>query len=110
MRRLVTTLLQLMDYLPEKMLFIAATNHLESIDPALRRRFQLEISYQMPSKAQLDAFYDELKTGFPEALQRFKRRYGCSFAEAKDDAYTQIKSLLIQRLERENSAEPSKSE
>lgn len=102
MRRLVTTLLQLIDYLPPRTLFIAATNHLDSIDPALRRRFQLEMAFALPDEAQLDAYYDKLSARFPEHLRRFTRKYGCSFAEARDDAFTQIKSLLIDSLEQQN--------
>ncbi len=110
MRRLVTTLLQLIDHLPPRTLFIAATNHLESIDPALRRRFQLEMTYALPDKAQLDAYYDKLAIKFPEHLRQFTRKYGCSFAEARDDAFTQIKSLLIRTLEQNNQSDGDPAE
>lgn len=99
MRRLVNTLLQLLDYFPEKSLLIAATNFIEMIDPALVRRFQVNISYTMPNHQVLDAFYHKMVKDLPEHLTGFSRRYGISFAEAKDHAYTQIKATLIEELE-----------
>lgn len=99
MKRLVNTLLQLIDYFPGNSLLIAATNHIEVIDHALLRRFQLRIGYQMPAREQLDAYYDELLSRFPPALQDIDRSYDISYAEAKDTAMTQVKSSLIAQLE-----------
>jgi len=99
MRRLVNTLIQLIDYFPEKSLLIAATNQLEIIDKALIRRFQCVISYRMPNQTALDSYYDSLLLRFPEHLKSIKRKYDISYAEAKDFAYTSIKSLLISELE-----------
>lgn len=103
MRRLVNTLIQLIDYFPEKSMLICATNHAAFIDTALLRRFQLRISYDMPGKEELDEYYDALLMKFPEELQRIVRKYDVSFAEAKDDAFTQIKRNLIVSLEMESS-------
>ena len=43
MKRVVNTLLQLFDFLPKKTIVIAATNQIQMIDPALKRRFDLSI-------------------------------------------------------------------
>ncbi|MBS1549151.1 MAG: ATP-binding protein [Bacteroidetes bacterium] len=99
MRRLVNSLLQMMDQFSEKGLLIAATNHIDILDTALLRRFQLKIEYQLPGKIVLDEYYDKLVNDFPEDLRNIKRLYNVSFAEAKDDALTQIKSKLIHQLE-----------
>ncbi|MBW8683166.1 AAA family ATPase [Chitinophaga rhizophila] len=101
MRRLVNTLIQLIDYFPEKALLIAATNHAHIIDKALLRRFQLQITYQLPDAAELDKYYNKLLDKFPEEMRTIDRKYNISFAEAKDDAYTQIKTAFIARLERQ---------
>ncbi|WP_370897871.1 AAA family ATPase [Chryseobacterium gossypii] len=100
MRRLVNTLLQLIDYYPENALLLCATNHPEIIDTALLRRFQLKISYTMPSKDLLDNFYDHLLSRFPEELADIDRKYEISFAEARDHALTAVKARLIARLEK----------
>jgi len=100
MRRLVNTLLQLIDYYPENALLLCATNHPEIIDTALIRRFQLKIKYEMPSKEFLDTFYDQILAKFPEDLRNIDRKYSVSFAEAKDHAFTVVKGDLIRKLEK----------
>jgi SpoVK/Ycf46/Vps4 family AAA+-type ATPase len=99
MRRLVNTLIQLIDYFPEKSMLICATNHAEIIDRALMRRFQLRINYDMPSEQELDSYYDNISERFPENLKSFERKYDISYAEAKDAAFTQVKARLIAELE-----------
>lgn len=100
MRRLVNTLIQLIDYLPQNALLIAATNHADLIDIALLRRFQLRIQFEMPTLEVLDAYYDKILQPFPAELQNFERQYQISFAEAKDYAFTKIKSILLEKLEK----------
>lgn len=102
MRRLVNTLIQLIDYYPENALLICATNHPEIIDTALMRRFQLSVHYEMPSKEFLDLFYDKILYKFPQDLRNIERKYSISFAEAKDHAFTVVKGNLIKKLEGEN--------
>lgn len=99
MRRLVNTLIQLIDYFPEKSLLIAATNHLEILDKAIIRRFQLVVKYEMPNQNTLDQYYTKLLAHLPEHLRTIQRKYEISFAEAKDHAYTKAKSLLLEELE-----------
>lgn len=99
MRRLVNTLIQLIDYYPENALLLCATNHPEIIDTALIRRFQLKINYEMPSEEFLDEFYDQLLAKFPDDLRNIERKYTVSFAEAKDHAFTILKGNLIRKLE-----------
>jgi SpoVK/Ycf46/Vps4 family AAA+-type ATPase len=103
MRRLMNTLIQLIDYYPENALLLCATNHPEIIDTALIRRFQLKIKYEMPSKGFLDQFYDNMLLKFPEDLRNIDRKYNVSFAEAKDYAFTVVKRKLIQKLEINNT-------
>lgn len=99
MRRLVNTLIQLIDYYPENALLICATNHPEIIDTALLRRFQLKINYEMPSAEILDTYYDQLLAQFTEEMRIVERKYSISFAEAKDYALTAVKAALIKKLE-----------
>jgi SpoVK/Ycf46/Vps4 family AAA+-type ATPase len=105
MRRLVNTLIQLIDYYPENALLLCATNHPEIIDPALIRRFQLKINYEMPSKDFLDRFYDNLLSKFPEDLRKIDRKHEVSFAEAKDYTFTVVKGNLIQKLEAQHQTQ-----
>ena len=102
MRRLVNSIIQLIDYYPKNALLICATNHVEMIDKALLRRFQLRINFEMPSQKVLDNYYNFILSDFPEKLKKINRKYGISFAEAKDDALTQVKNILIMSLENNN--------
>ena len=101
MRRLVNTIIQLIDYFPKKALLICATNHPELIDIALMRRFQLRINFELPSSKILDTYYDKILTDFPTETQNIERKYGISFAEAKDYAFTIVKTTLIEKFEKE---------
>lgn len=105
MRRLVNTLIQLIDYYPEDALLICATNHLEIIDSALIRRFQLRIGFDMPAKEVLDDYYDQLLSRFPQHLHNIERQYNISFAEAKDLTFTLVKTKLIKALAEKNKME-----
>lgn len=99
-RRLVNTLIQLIDYYPEKALLICATNHIEVIDQAILRRFQIQIEYNLPSTVVLDQYYDSLLDRLPDHIaDGVQRKYDISFAEAKDYALTQAKYNLIEQLE-----------
>lgn len=99
MRRLVNTIIQLIDYYPNNALLVCATNHPEIVDIALLRRFQLSIRFELPAQEMLDAYYDKILAPFPAHLRTIPRRYGFSYAEAKDYAFTLVKSLLIKELE-----------
>lgn len=106
MRRLVNTIIQLIDYFPPHAVLICATNHMEIIDSALLRRFQITVNYTIPSQEVLDEFYDKLLNAFPEYVKSIERKYDISFAEAKDHAYTSVKSLLIQAWEKDLKDQP----
>lgn len=102
MRRLVNTLIQLIDYYPEKALLLCATNHPEIINTALLRRFQLLINFEIPIPEILDDYYNKLLSRFPIGLQSIERKYNISFAEAKDHTYTSVKLVLIKELEEQS--------
>ena len=101
MRRLVNTIIQMMDYYPKNALLICATNHPEVIDTALMRRFQLRVNFEMPSTEILNSYYDKLLASFPSEMQNIDRKYGVSYAEAKDYAFTIVKAALIEKLEKD---------
>ncbi|WP_209578953.1 AAA family ATPase [Sphingobacterium sp.] len=99
MRRLVNSIIQLIDYFPAEAVLVAATNHPEILDTAIVRRFQLRLAFELPNNGQLDAYYDKLFMPFPQYAEVVPRRYGISYAEAKDYIYDAVKSLVIAALE-----------
>jgi SpoVK/Ycf46/Vps4 family AAA+-type ATPase len=48
MKRVVNTILQLLDFLPQDSIVIAATNHIHMIDEALSRRFDVKVEFDLP--------------------------------------------------------------
>lgn len=71
LKRLVTVLLQEIDDWPSRGLLVAATNHSDLLDPAVWRRFELQIAFPMPTddavRRAVDAFM-----GKSEALQAWR--------------------------------------
>lgn len=55
LKRLVTVLLQEVDYWPQGSLLVAATNHQELLDPAIWRRFEVLVDFPMPGVPGLSA-------------------------------------------------------
>lgn len=99
MRRLVNTIIQLIDYFPTDSLLVCATNFYNSIDTALLRRFQIKLKFEMPDEKELDIYYDKLLAPFPVHLQDIPRKYAISYAEAKDYVHTTMKRQIIAELE-----------
>ncbi|OEZ98750.1 AAA family ATPase [Duganella phyllosphaerae] len=60
LKRLVNVILQEVDNWPSTSLLVAATNHPELIDPALWRRFDMEIKFELPDQVAIK-----------EAMRRF---------------------------------------
>lgn len=53
LKRLVTIMLQELEDWPASSLLIAATNHPDLVDPALWRRFDLEVTFELPNDSQV---------------------------------------------------------
>lgn len=53
MKRVVNTILQLFDYMPQSSIVIAATNQVEMIDDALLRRFDLNLRLDLPDEGRI---------------------------------------------------------
>ena len=54
MKRVVNTILQLFDYLPQSSIVIAATNQVDMLDDALLRRFDLKVRFNLPDANQIE--------------------------------------------------------
>lgn len=96
MKRVVNSILQLIDYLPQKSILIAATNQINMIDEALTRRFELKLEYKNPNEQALDAYYTGLFNKYPaEFTNNIERVYNKSFAEVKDYVIRRIKDNIL---------------
>lgn len=95
MKRVVNSLLQLIDHFPKNAILIAATNQINRIDEALIRRFELKVEFTAPDDIILNNYYDRLLSKYPSEFCKVDRIYGISFAEAKDHIFKQVKHNII---------------
>ena len=96
MKRVVNSIIQLIDSFPSRSILIAATNQIQMIDEALVRRFELQLEFTAPKAAVLDAYYDSLLQKYPPQFQKIERLYDITFAEAKNHLLQSVKNNVIQ--------------
>lgn len=98
LKRLVTVLLQAIDDWPDTSLLIAATNHGELLDPAIWRRFDLEVSFKLPSEQMIKQYLTQY---WPEAGDLVKRaRYfkGRSFSDIDRELRRLKRKAVLSKL------------
>lgn len=104
MKRVVNTILQLFDYLPQSSIVIAATNQKSMLDEALLRRFDLNIQLDLPNQKQIESLISlTLRNGKFEfdnktqAKSIIKSCFGLSYYSIQKTLITAIKRSLFQR-------------
>lgn len=102
MKRVVNTILQLFDYLPQSSIVIAATNQKEMIDEALLRRFDFSIKLELPTVKQIKELVDltakNSKFTFDNKAQMnriIKSAVGLSYYSIQKTLITAIKRSLF---------------
>jgi AAA+ superfamily predicted ATPase len=107
MKRVVNTILQLFDYLPQNSIVIAATNQKEMIDEALLRRFDLSIQFPLPDAEKIKELVTlTLKNGAfkfdkPSSLNKIiNTSIGLSYYSIQKTLVTAIKRSLFQQSEK----------
>lgn len=110
MKRVVNTILQLLDYLPQNSILIAATNQKDMIDDALLRRFDLSVKLDLPNEIQIKELIEKvLKTGKlqldnPLKLpQIIKLGVGLSYYSIQKTLIVAIKRTLITPVKIKNN-------
>ena len=102
MKRVVNTILQLFDYLPQNSIVIAATNHINMIDDALVRRFDLKLQFDRPDEAHIKEIItktlqsDQFIFDDPKKLPALIRKcLGLSYYSIQRTLITSIKKGVI---------------
>lgn len=102
MKRVVNTILQLFDYLPQNSIVIAATNQMQMIDDALLRRFDMKINLGLPTNAQIQELIEKTLAKSPfkfrtkeELSEIIKLSEGLSFYLIQRSIITAIKRTLF---------------
>lgn len=109
MKRVVNTILQLFDYLPQSSIVIAATNQRDMLDDALLRRFDNIIEFSLPGEKEIKALIDlTLKNGRfvfdnkTSANKIAKEAQGLSYYSIQKTLITAIKRSLFAQETPEN--------
>lgn len=102
MKRVVNTILQLFDYLPQKSIVIAASNQKDMLDDALLRRFDTSIEFSLPNEKEIKDLVDlTLRNGnfvFDKkqvANKIIKEAVGLSYYSIQKTLITAIKRSLF---------------
>lgn len=110
MKRVVNTILQLFDYLPQDSIVIAATNQMQMIDEALLRRFDMKINLGLPTNAQIQELIEKTLAKSPfsfrtkkELSEVVKLSEGLSFYLIQRAIITAIKRTLFQMNDNNSS-------
>ena len=106
MKRVVNTILQLFDYLPQSSLVIAATNQKDMLDDALLRRFDVNIEFDLPDEKHVRELIDlNLKDGLfrfdkPQTVNGIiKNALGLSYYSIQKTLLNAIKRSLFNRTD-----------
>lgn len=109
MKRVVNTILQLFDYLPQTSIVIAATNQKDMLDDALLRRFDNIIGFELPNEADIKKLIElTLKNGNfkfdnkAAANRIIKQSIGLSYYSIQKTLITAIKRTLFASAEPKN--------
>ncbi len=99
LKRLVTVLLQTIDEWPATSLLVAATNHGELLDPAIWRRFDMEVLFTMPTKDMVSeyllSYWPDVSDKKEDFLDRFE---GMSFSNIDRELTQQKRANVISSL------------
>lgn len=99
MKRVVNTILQLFDYMPQRTILIAATNQVDMIDEALLRRFEYKILLDLPDESQIYAIIDVTLQKTPFRIKS-KRELEQVVRSCRGLSYFIIQKTLITAIKR----------
>lgn len=97
LKRLVTVLLQTLDDWPSTSLLIGATNHPELLDPAVWRRFDEKIRFELPSDSQIESYLMKL-TGNIKIAKLYAFFRGSSYSDIKTTIDKSKKYCVINNM------------
>lgn len=110
MKRIVNTILQLFDYLPQGSIVIAATNQIQMIDSALVRRFDATLRFDLPKEKQIRELVQltlrngSFKLSGAKGLDSIvKECEGLSYYGIQKALIGAIKRTIFEKVERKDS-------
>ncbi len=114
MKRVVNTILQLFDYLPQNSIIIAATNQKDMVDSALLRRFDVNVKFDLPNEEQINDLINlTLKNGQIKFTSNtsiksiVKAAVGLSYYSIQKTLITAIKRSIFDNISKNSVALPT---
>ncbi len=95
LKRLVTVLLQAIDEWPSTSLLVAATNHPELLDPAVWRRFDLQLDFDNPSVLAIAQFLRAENVQTTAATELAALYVGSSYADLRRSVQSARKVAVL---------------
>lgn len=113
MKRVVNTILQLFDYLPQSSIVIGATNQKEMVDQALLRRFDMVVKLDLPNEGQIKKLignilqsgnfsFDNART----AESIIKASVGLSYYSVQKTLLSAVKRSIFLQLQEKKTVSP----
>lgn len=99
MKRVVNTILQLFDYLPQSSIVIAATNQKDMIDDALLRRFDLSVRLDLPDQNHIQELVKKTLSNSPFSFDS-KEKSQQIIADSIGLSYYTIQKTLLTATKR----------
>lgn len=113
MKRVVNTILQLFDYLPQSSIVIAATNQKDMLDPALIRRFDVKVKFELPDEPQITKLIEltlrngQIKLPAKASISNIvSASLGLSYYSIQKTLITAIKRSLFAKIANKSIAIP----
>lgn len=100
-KRIASAIIQVMDFLDENTILIAATNHMSLVDDAILRRFGKKIKFDLPSEKNIESYLKKLIKPTNLTMSQTvikalsKKLAGLSFAEVRDKFFEKLKRYII---------------
>ncbi len=95
-RRALISLLQILDLIPQNLIVIGATNLLNSVDPAVIRRFGFKLEFGLPNKLQTKAYILKLMQQYKLDFNKPKIDSLAKYFSGKD--YVRIRTEILGTL------------
>lgn len=102
LKRVASSLIQILDFINDELIFIAATNHIDLIDKAIIRRFSKRIDFELPTKIYIKKYILKLVKDLnmtidnKVVLDLSARFIWKSYAEIKEELTYKIKKIIIE--------------
>ena len=106
-RRSLLSLIQILDLVPQNLIVIAATNMIDSLDPAITRRFGLRIEFKIPSEELIDEFLIKLEDAYSFSINKIEKQrlvkylIGKNFHDIKNIILNAFKNKLLYNKKKE---------